>query len=176
MSAMITFTPRSPADVRSAAAEPAAYTFRARTRWIDGAHSRSTIHGFAVAGAEDDSRARAFVLDAGEPASLGGEDDGPTPAEHLLHALAASLTASIIEVAASSAVELRSLASTAEGDMDPARERFARIRLDVAVEGDVPTAEIHALVARAKARSAVYALVAGGAPVEVHVSAFEAAV
>ena len=40
------------------------------------------------------------MLDAGEPAILLGGDEGPNPAEYLLHALAACLTTSIVYVAA----------------------------------------------------------------------------
>ena len=64
-------------------AEPslATFQFRARNRWIDGAHNRTTIRDFYAANQEDTSRASEFVLDAGEPAILLGTDTGPNPAE-----------------------------------------------------------------------------------------------
>src|SRR3954451_20907413 len=74
-------------DAISATPELGAFRFRAANRWLGGAHNRSTIQGFYGAGREDDSRAEAFVLEAGEPAVLLGTDTGANPAEHLLHAL-----------------------------------------------------------------------------------------
>src|SRR5262245_5171335 len=67
----------------------ATFQFRARNRWIGGAHNRTTIKDFYAAGGEDTSRAAEFEIDAGEPAILLGTDTGPNPAEYLLHALAA---------------------------------------------------------------------------------------
>ena len=96
----------------------ATFQFRARNRWIDGAHNRSTIRDFYAANQEDESRAKEFVLDAGEPAILLGTDTGPNPAEYLLHALAACLTTSLVYVAAAHGVELTAVESTLEGDMD----------------------------------------------------------
>src|SRR5438309_10337326 len=74
--------------------ELAKFQFRAKNRWVDGAHNRSTIKVFYGAGQEDTSRAEEFTLDAGEPAVLLGTDTGPNPAEALLHALAACPTTS----------------------------------------------------------------------------------
>ena len=80
--------------------ELAKFQFRATNRWIDGSHNRSTIKGFYAAGGEDTTRSEEFVIDAGEPAILLGTDTGANPVEHLLHALAACLTTSIVYIAA----------------------------------------------------------------------------
>ena len=96
----------------------AKFQFRARNRWIDGAHNRTTIRDFYAANQEDTSRAEEFVIDAGEPAILLGSDTGPNPAEYLLHALAACLTTSIVYIAAARGVRLTEVQSTLEGDMD----------------------------------------------------------
>ena len=69
----------------------ATFQFRARNRWLGGAHNRSTIRDFYAANQEDTSRPEEFLVDAGEPAILLGTDTGPNPAEYLLHALAAFL-------------------------------------------------------------------------------------
>src|SRR5262245_18382363 len=76
-------------DAIKADPELARFQFRARNRWIVGAHNRSTIRDFYAAKLHDTSRDGEFVLDAGEPAILLGTDTGPNPAEYLLHALAA---------------------------------------------------------------------------------------
>ena len=96
----------------------ARFQFRARNRWIDGAHNRTTIRDLYAANQEDTSRAAEFVLDAGEPAILLGTDTGPNPVEYLLHALAACLTTSLVYVAAARGVHLTEVESTLEGDMD----------------------------------------------------------
>ena len=57
----------------------AKFQFRARNRWIDGAHNRTTIRDFYAANQEDTSRADEFVIDAGEPAILLGSDTGAEP-------------------------------------------------------------------------------------------------
>ena len=65
----------------------ARFQFRARNQWIDGGHNRTTIKGFYGAGQEDTSRTEPFVVDAGEPPVLLGENEAPNAPEYLLHAL-----------------------------------------------------------------------------------------
>jgi uncharacterized OsmC-like protein len=155
------------------------FRFRARNRWIDGAHNRSTIQGFYAAGGEDTSREQAFELDAGEPAILLGTDTGPNPAEYLLHALAACLTTSIVYVAAARKVRLTSVESTLTGDMDVRgalgvddgpRNGFERIGVSFRVSGDASEEKLREVVERAKARSAVFDMVTNGVPVAVDVT------
>jgi uncharacterized OsmC-like protein len=157
----------------------ARFQFRARNRWIDGAHNRTTIRDFYAANQEDSSRSDEFVLDAGEPAILLGSDTGPNPAEYLLHALAACLTTSLVYVAAARGVHLTEVESTLEGDMDVQgalglsdeyRNGFERIRVSFRVEGDAPEEKLRQLVARAQQRSAVFDMVTNGAPVTVDVA------
>ena len=54
------------------------FQFRARNRWIHGAHNRTTIRDFYAANQEDTSRAEEFVIDAGEPAILLGPVSVPS--------------------------------------------------------------------------------------------------
>ena len=159
--------------------ELAQFQFRATNRWLGGAHNRSTIQGFYAAGGEDATRGEAFSLDAGEPAILLGTDTGPNPAEHLLHALAACLTTSIVYVAAARKVRLTSVESTLIGDMDvrgalgvdpEPRNGFSQIRVAFRVTGDAPAEKLREVVERAKARSAVYDMVTNGVPVAVEVA------
>ena len=157
----------------------ARFQFRARNRWIDGAHNRSTIRDLYAANQEDTSRAAEFVLDAGEPAILLGTDTGPNPVEYLLHALAACLTTSLVYVAAARGIHLTEVESTLEGDIDVRgalglsdeyRNGFERIRVSFRVEGDAPEEKLRELVARAQQRSAVFDMVANGVPVIVDVA------
>jgi uncharacterized OsmC-like protein len=156
------------------------FQFRAQNRWIDGAHNRSTIKAFYGAGQEDATRTHSFTLDAGEPAILLGSDTGPNPAEHLLHALAACLTTSLVYIATARKVRLTAVESTIEGDMDvrgalglsdEVRNGFSNIRVSFKVQGDAPPAKLREIVERAQARSAVFDMVTNGVPVEVGVVA-----
>src|SRR6266540_3219611 len=157
----------------------AKFQFRARNRWIDGAHNRTTIRDFYAANQEDTSRADEFVLDAGEPAILLGSDTGPNPAEALLHALAACLTTSLVYVAAARGIRLTEVESTLEGAMDvqgalglsdEVRNGFEQIRVTFRVEGDAPEEKLREVVARAQQRSAVFEMVTNGVPVTVDVA------
>ena len=157
----------------------ARFQFRARNRWIDGAHNRTTIRDFYAANQEDTSRSAEFVVDAGEPAILLGTDTGPNPAESLLHALAACLTTSLVYVAAARGVHLTAVESTLEGDMDvqgalglsdEIRNGFDRIRVSFRVEGEAPEQKLREIVERAQRRSAVFDIVSNGVPVTVDVA------
>jgi len=166
-------------DLIKAQPELARFQFRATNRWIDASHNRSTIKGFYAAGGEDTTRSEEFQIDAGEPAILLGSDEGPNPAEYLLHALAACLTTSIVYVAAARKVELTSVESTLAGDMDvrgalgvdgEPRNGFERIGVAVRVTGNAPEEKLHEVVERGKQRSAVYDMVTNGVPVAVDVT------
>ena len=166
-------------DLIKAKPELARFQFRTSNRWIGGAHNRSTIKDFYAAGGEDTSRARAFELDAGEPAILLGTDTGANPAEALLHALAACLTTSIVYVAAARKVELTSVESQLTGDMDvrgalgvsdEPRNGFERIGVSFRVTGNAPEEKLREVVERAAKRSAVYDMVTHGVPVAVDVT------
>jgi uncharacterized OsmC-like protein len=154
----------------------ATFQFRARNRWIDGGHNRTTIRDFYAANQEDASRAEPFFVDAGEPAILLGTDTGPNPAEYLLHALAACLTTSLVYVAAARGVELTEVESTLEGDMDVQgalglddgyRNGFERIRVMFRIAGNASEEKLRELLARAQQRSAVFDMVTNGVPVAV---------
>jgi uncharacterized OsmC-like protein len=157
----------------------ARFQFRARNRWIAGAHNQTRIRDFYAANQEDTSRPEEFVIDAGEPAILLGTDTGPNPAEYLLHALAACLTTSLVYVAAARGVHLTEVESTLEGDMDVQgalglsedyRNGFERIRVFFRVAGNAPEEKLREVVARAQQRSAVFDIVTNGVPVTVDVA------
>jgi uncharacterized OsmC-like protein len=157
----------------------ARFQFRARNRWIDGAHNQTRIRDLYAANQEDTSRAEEFVIDACEPAILLGTDTGPNPAEYLLHALAACLTTSIVYIAAARGVHLTEVESTLVGDMDVQgalglsdeyRNGFEHVRVSFRVAGDAPEEKLREIVARAQQRSAVFDMVTNGVPVSVDVA------
>jgi uncharacterized OsmC-like protein len=163
-------------DVLKAQPEAARFEFRVRNQWIDGTHSRSTIHDFWGAGAEDVSRAEPFVLDASEPPVLFGHNEAPNPAEILLHALAGCLTLTIVNVAAARKVTLYEVSSRLTGVLDARgaagiddsyRNGFERIEISFSIRGDATPEKLQEIVERAKARSVVYDMVTNGVPVAV---------
>ena len=165
-------------DVLKAQPELARFAFRARNEWMGGSHNRSTIKDFYAAGGEDTSREAAFTLDAGEPAILIGEDDGPNPAEFALHALAACVTTSLVYAAAARKVKLTAVSSTLEGDLDvqgamglddSVRNGFERIRMTIHIAGDASPEKLREVVQRGTDRSVVFDSITRGVPVSVEV-------
>jgi uncharacterized OsmC-like protein len=157
----------------------AAFQFRATNQWVDGTHSRSTIRDFYGAMQEDTSRTRDFVYDADHPAVLVGTGQGPTPAEFLLHAVAACLTAGLVNVAAARGITLHEVTSTVEGDIDlrgilglseEVRNGYSAIRVHLTVTGDADDEQLRALVDQSRRRSAVYDVLTTGVPVHVDVT------
>ena len=157
----------------------AGFQFRATNHWIDGAHNRSTIKDFYAACGEDTTRTEAFELNAGEPAILLGTDTGANPAEHVLHALAACLTTSLVYVAAARGVRLTEVESTLEGDIDlrgalglsdEVRNGYQQIAVRFKVRGDDPE-KLRQVVEQSRQRSAVFDIVTNGVPVSIEVDA-----
>ena len=167
-------------DAVKGAPEIARFQFRARNEWVSGTHNRSTIHGFYGAGQEDTSRAEPFAYDADHPTVLVGTNQGPTPVEFLLHAIAACLTSGLANIAAARGVTLRRVSSTVEGDIDllgilglsdEVRNGYRQIRVHFNVEGDASAEELAALVDRSRRRSAVYDVLVNGTDVQIDVAA-----
>ena len=159
--------------------ELAQFQFRARNRWISGNHSQSTIRDFHGAGQEHEHK-RTYVFDADHPAVLVGSDEGPTPVEYLLHALAACITAGLGNIAAARGFTLTRVESTVVGDIDlqgifgmsdEVRNGYLQIRVDFQVEGTGTPEQMRELVEQSRARSAVYDVLTNGVPVEVTVNA-----
>jgi uncharacterized OsmC-like protein len=159
-------------------AEPAVahFEFRARNRWIDGGHNRTTVQDFYGAGREDDSRAEPFVFDNDEPPILLGENRGANPVEFVLHALAGCLTTSMVLHAAARGIRLHRVESRLEGPLDgrgllglsdQVRNGYQRIRVTFKVEGDAPEEVLDELVQLAQQRSPVFDVVSNGVPMEV---------
>jgi uncharacterized OsmC-like protein len=91
--------------------------FRAVNQWIGGNFNKTRVKGFYAARKEI-KHAQSFEMLADEPAILAGHDQGANPVEHLLHALAACVTTSIVAHAAVKGIEIEELESELEGDID----------------------------------------------------------
>jgi uncharacterized OsmC-like protein len=165
-------------DAVKAAPEAARFQFRASNQWLDGTHSRSTIGGFYGVG-EERTHERSFHFDADHPAILVGRDNGPTPVEFVLHALAACLTAGMANIAAARGSRLTEVHSTVSGDIDlngilgldpQVRNGYQHITVRFTVKGDAPDEDLRALVDRSRARSAVYDVLTNQVPVTIEVA------
>ena len=170
-------TPTLFATIDAVGGQPdlARFTFRAKNRWISGTHNRTEIDGFYGAGGEQ-RHAATFRYDADHPKVLVGTDQGPTPVEFVLHALAACLTAGLANIAAARGVKLEEVESTVEGDIDvrgilglskEVRNGYERIRVSFRVKGDAAPEKLREIVEQSRARSAVFDILTGGVPVEV---------
>ena len=167
------------ADAVAARPDLACFQFRARNEWQAGAHSRSTIDQFHGA-VEERAHEVAFRLEADRPAVLVGLDQGPTPEEYVLHALAACLTAGLAQRAAARDITLRRITSTVTGDLDllgllgldPDRRPGCQ-RIDVCfdVDGDVSADELAELIAAARTGSSVHDMLTSPVPVHIELGA-----
>jgi uncharacterized OsmC-like protein len=164
-------------DAVKANPDIAKFQFRASNRWVSGTHNRSTIHGFYGAGQEMAHRQES-TFDADHPEILVGADNAPTPVEFLLHAIAACLTSGLANIAAARGVNLTSVSSTVEGDInlmgilglsDEVRNGYEQIRVSFQLEGDDPD-QLRGLVERSRLRSAVYDVLTNGVPVSIEVN------
>ena len=110
--------------------------------WIEGTATRSTFRDWYGVGATR-PHAEPWPKQSDHPTL--GHGHGPTPHEHVLHALAACLTLGIATTAAARKIELTKIESTVEGDIDvrgllgvdpEVRNGFSQIRATFVVEGD----------------------------------------
>jgi uncharacterized OsmC-like protein len=159
------------------APEAAEFTWRANCSWLRGTHSRTTVDGFSGLG-QDHLHRSTFVFDADHPECFASEDNGATPTEYVLAALASCLTAGVAAVAQHRQIQLESVDATIEGRMnvlgilgaDPdTRNGFSDITVRFAIEADASEDDIRALVAQSQKRSAVFDIVTNPTNVTVEV-------
>jgi uncharacterized OsmC-like protein len=164
-------------DAVKQAPAAAHFQFRAHNEWISGTHNRSTISDYFGVG-EERAHEQTFVFDADHPAVLVGRDNGPTPVEFVLHALAACLTAGLANIAAARKVTLTEVSSTVSGNIDlngilgldpSVRNGYQGINVRFSVKGDASPEVLRDLVEQSRARSAVFDVITNGVPVSIDV-------
>lgn len=148
--------------------------FRAGNQWLGGNHNKTTITGFYGA-QQEFTHKQQFELHADEPPILAGQDQGANPVEHLLNALAACVTTSMVAHAAVRGVHIQELESTIEGDIDlngflglseTVPKGFTDIRVKFKVKTD---SENLALLKRLSTYSPVLNTITQGAVVDIQV-------
>jgi uncharacterized OsmC-like protein len=158
--------------------ELAEFTWAAACEWVDGTHSRTTLEKFHGAGGEQSHR-QAYVLDTDHPELFASADNGATPVEILLAALAGCLTAGVATVASNRGVTLRAVKATGEGDMDlqgilgidpDVRNGYSHINVRYDIEADATRPEIEGIIAQSQRRSAVFDVITNPTNVTVQVN------
>ena len=145
---------------------------------MNGTHSQTAMSGFYGAGGEHE-HIKAYKADGDHPAVLCGADNGPTPVEWVLHAIASCLIAGIGNIAAARGVRLTKVEATLDGRHRPAgilglsdevRNGYERLKISFEIEGDAPREKLEQVVMQSKARSAVYDIITNGIPVDIKVA------
>ena len=147
------------------------FQFRLNNHWIDGGLNRSRIQEYYALGEEDSTRSEPFIVDADEPCVNSGGDSSPNPMEYVLHSLASCLTSTLVYHAAVQGIEIESVESSLEGDLDvrgmlgiseESRKAFnaVRVKMQVKSPADVDTLTTLALF------SPVYDIISNSLPVE----------
>ena len=94
------------------------FQFRLNNHWVNGGLNRSRIKEYFALGQEDETRSEPFIVDADEPIVNSGGDSCPNPMEYVLHSLASCLTSTLVYHAAVQGIEIESVQSYLEGDLD----------------------------------------------------------
>jgi uncharacterized OsmC-like protein len=161
--------------------ELAKFRFRVANSWISGTNNRARIKGFYGVKKEHE-RSKELELgtyDIDEPQVLLGNDKGPNPVEWVLVALSGCVTTSLVAFAAAKGIELRSVETELEGDLDVrgflnidpnVRNGYQQIRLKFNIDSDASDEQLEELVEIAKQRSPVFDIVTNKVQVE---SSFE---
>lgn len=133
------------------------YTFKAKNKWVNGAHCKTEICQFEASGNEV-TRDKTHVMEGDEPVQLLGTDEGPNATEALLHALGACLNASFIYQATNLGIQIDELEIDIDGYIDlngflgtnhQVRNGFQSIDVTFRVKSDAPEDKIRDLCDRA---------------------------
>jgi len=154
----------------------AKFTFRSQSHWMGGSHIRTTVRDFTQ-DHEDRSRKKPFFMEAGEPDVLLGRDEGPTPFEAVLHALASCLSISFIYHAAAQEVRIDELDLELQGGLDlrgflglsrEVRNGFENLKATYCVKSSASKEKLDELCRLAQRRSPVFDVISNPVPVSVH--------
>ena len=153
----------------------AKFNFKAKGKWIDGAHGRTTINDFYGA-CQTFKRSEPFVFEKDEPPVLLGEDHGANPVEYVFAALDGCLTTSLIYHAAVQGIKIDEVETSFSGDQDlhgflgldeNVRKGYEKIKVVFKIKADAPKEKLQELVQLAQKRSPVFDIVSNPTPVEV---------
>lgn len=153
----------------------AEFNFRAKGKWVNGGHNKTTINDFYGA-CQTHTRKQPFVFEKDEPPVLLGEDHGANPVEYALAALNGCLTTSLIYHAAAQGVNIEEVETTLSGDLDlhgflgmdeSIRNGYEKIQVNFRIKSNAPEEKLRKLVGLAQKRSPVFDIISHPTPVEV---------
>jgi uncharacterized OsmC-like protein len=148
---------------------------RVRNKWVKGGHNHTTINDFFAA-QEERTHEKPFDLDADEPPLLFGEDIGPNPVEYLLIGLAACMTTGLVYHAAAKGIEIRSVESRSEGDLDlrgflgispDVKVEYQNIRVFFKIDDDLSEGQKEELISMARKYSSIFHTISNATPITV---------
>lgn len=149
------------------------FKFRARNEWDTGARNVATVDTFHGTCQEMEHK-QSFTMHADEPPVLLGNDTGANPVEFVLAGLSACMTTTMAYHAAGRGLNLESIESEYEGDIDlrglldldpNVRSGYREIRVKFRVRGDADEATIQELVRK----SPVYDTLANPVKIKIDV-------
>ena len=155
--------------------EIAKFNFKAKGKWINGGHNRTTINEFYGA-CQNFQRQDAFVFEKDEPPVLLGEDHGANPVEYVLAALDGCLITSLIYHAAAQGIKIDEVETSFSGDLnlhgflgldENIRNGYENIKVEFNIKADASKEKLQELVQLAQNRSPVFDIVSHPTPVEV---------
>jgi uncharacterized OsmC-like protein len=158
-----------------ASPELGSFKFRIENRWIGCGQNRSEVQQFSAGGKEIQHNTD-LTLEADEPEVLLGSDSGANPVEHLLHALAACVTTSMVYHAAARGIAIEEVESSLEGDLDlrgflglapDVRKGYQQIRLKLRIKANGTDQEFRDLASLGPKFSPVFDSIVNGVPISV---------
>ena len=160
------------------APQAAKFKWRASCKWQNGTYSKTDVSSFFGLGQEQQHKTGSS-FDADHPEVFASEDRGITPIEYVLVGLASCLTAGVAAVAQNRGIQLRSVESKLEGQMDirgilgidsDVRNGYDDIKVTFKIDADASKKDIEALVAQSQKRSAVFDVITNPTNVSVEVA------
>lgn len=156
----------------------AKFKFRIKNKWMSGGHNQTAVGKFYGL-KQENAHQKTFEMEADEPPALAGTDLGANPVEHLLNALAACVTSTMVYHAALRGIRIDALESELEGDIDlrgflgisgEVRRGYENIRINFRIKTD--EANLDKLKALSKL-SPVFDVTTKGTKVDIAVERME---
>jgi len=158
------------------APETARFGFRIQNQWITAGQNRSLIADFKIAD-KTFAHAKVHALESDETPLFLGEDKAASPVEHLLHALAACVTTSMVYHAAGRGIQIHKVESEVEGDIDlrgfleigdDVPKGCQNVRMTFKIKADVPDDQLEELCQLGTKHSPVFNVLAKAVQIEVN--------
>lgn len=156
--------------------ERARFRFRARNRWVGGGENRSTVFDFDGLGDTRIVRHKPFEFTNAEPPALFGHDESASALEFLLHALAGSITTTLVLRAATLGIAIESLFTEVEGEIDvrgmlgvedAPPSGYEHIRVVIDMHADCDDADVAAMIEFARVHAPVCGALMRAVPIQI---------